>query len=301
MSFAIAPTDIDWFFTLKREALGSEVNFWTPTDWKLKCMSKGDPWYFMLKSPVRKIGGFGLFKEYKTMRTSEAWKTFGLSNGVYDLEELIKRTQSFAEKHVDGFSHSSDPVIGCIVLSDPMLFDDEDFFKPETYGYEFSKYIVKFKQYKDPEIPFSSGKKITADTFELRDPSSIGKKRVPVKDRVGQTGFRRSVLRAYRNRCAITKRHVAEVLEASHIQPYIDSGSNHIGNGLCLRADLHKLFDVGLIAVSEDNCLLVSEKLEVLSKGYGKLAGKKLNLPSNKNQWPSQEALKYHRDQIFIG
>src|SRR5258708_30247438 len=40
---------------------------------------------------------------------------------------------------------------------------------------------------------------------------------------------------------------VVELLEAAHIQPYVDERSNHPQNGLCLRVDLHRLFDEGQV------------------------------------------------------
>ena len=40
--FAIAPTDIDWFTFLRNESILHNVNFWTPTDWKIRKMSSGD-------------------------------------------------------------------------------------------------------------------------------------------------------------------------------------------------------------------------------------------------------------------
>ena len=41
--------------------MGRFVNFWTPTPWGVKGLRKGDRLYFMLKAPVRKIGGYGIF------------------------------------------------------------------------------------------------------------------------------------------------------------------------------------------------------------------------------------------------
>ena len=67
--FAIAPTDLNWFQQLRTEGVhGNVINFWTPTPWNISRLKKGDKLYFMLKSPIRKIGGFGKFVEYKNMK-----------------------------------------------------------------------------------------------------------------------------------------------------------------------------------------------------------------------------------------
>ena len=94
--FAMAPTDLDWFEQLQTGNPCDLVNFWTPTDWKVKGLSSGDRLYFMLKAPIRKIGGYGHFYQYHLMTTSDAWKEFGLGNGVYNLTELVERTQKYA-------------------------------------------------------------------------------------------------------------------------------------------------------------------------------------------------------------
>ena len=52
--FAVSPTDIDWFRFIRSEGITNNVNFWTPTDWKISRLSEGDRLYFMLKSPTRK-------------------------------------------------------------------------------------------------------------------------------------------------------------------------------------------------------------------------------------------------------
>ena len=302
MTFAIAPTDQDWFDTLERESLGVIVNFWTPNPWNIKGLVAGDLLYFMLKSPIRKIGGYGHFVEYQNMTASQSWKQYGMANGVYDLQELVDRTQAFAKKNSQSFSPSRDPVIGCIILSDPVVFEEQDYFEPSDYGFDFPKQVVKLKYYHDAkEIPHHQSSLNSSEAFELVSPEEGKKRRVPVKDRVGQPAFRRTVLRAYNNRCAVTRTKVVEVLQAAHIQPYTNERSNHITNGICLRADLHKLFDEGLITISDDYSIVASTRLTKVSKAYGNLHGREIRLPKNINDRPSILALRYHHSNIFIG
>ncbi|WP_188449915.1 HNH endonuclease [Sphingomonas psychrolutea] len=70
--------------------------------------------------------------------------------------------------------------------------------------------------------------------------------------RQGQRSFRNSLMAAYERRCAITACEIDEVLEAAHISPYMGEHTNHVTNGLLLRADMHTLFDCGLIKVDPD-------------------------------------------------
>ena len=76
------------------------------------------------------------------MSAAEAQRNWGLAIGVYDFSELVERTQKYAEKHTQSFSASGDPKIGCINLSDPIAFDEHEFFQSEDYGFSFAKQVV---------------------------------------------------------------------------------------------------------------------------------------------------------------
>lgn len=64
--------------------------------------------------------------------------------------------------------------------------------------------------------------------------------------RPGQFEFRDRVLAAY-GACAVTGCAISEALEAAHIVPFVDERSHRMENALCLRADIHALYDCGLI------------------------------------------------------
>ncbi len=112
--------------------------------------------------------------------------------------------------------------------------------------------------------------------------------------RQGQRDFRQALLEAYNGRCAISNSDVIEILEAAHIIPYLGPQTNHISNGLLLRADLHILFDLGMIAVdAQKMTVIVSSRLA--QTDYVLYDGVRLNLPTERDQWPSEEALAHHR------
>lgn len=111
--------------------------------------------------------------------------------------------------------------------------------------------------------------------------------------RQGQPAFRRALLQAYGGRCAITGCDVLQVLEAAHIVPYQGPATNHVTNGLLLRADLHTLFDLGLISICpESKSMVVSPALR--SMEYGVLHGQAVRLPSNPVDHPSEHVLRQH-------
>jgi putative restriction endonuclease len=131
---AIANTDLDWFELLSMEPPESKINFWTPTGWNVGKLEKGDRLYFLLKAPIRKIGGYGHYSYFEKMTPREAWDTFGKGNGVYDLTELVAKTSGYAAHHSTKFDPNEDREIGCIVLDRPVFFEEDGFFDPNDSG-----------------------------------------------------------------------------------------------------------------------------------------------------------------------
>ena len=87
--FAIANTDHGWFDFLKSRDTVDGINFWTPTSWSLKGLDEGSMFYFMLKSPIRKIGGGGVFREYRDFTVDEVWASYGLRNEFDNKKDFI--------------------------------------------------------------------------------------------------------------------------------------------------------------------------------------------------------------------
>lgn len=77
--------------------------------------------------------------------------------------------------------------------------------------------------------------------------------------RPGQTRFRNAILRAYSSRCLLTGETIEEVLEAAHIVPVEHRGADTEDNGLCLRVDVHRLFDSGGIRMAPDGQMTYSD------------------------------------------
>ena len=115
-----------------------------------------------------------------------------------------------------------------------------------------------------------------------------------IRIRRGQKKFRDALLAAYENRCVITGCDVKDVLEAAHITPYLGPDTNHVTNGLLLRADLHTLFDTNLLAVNPNtNEVLVAPSVK--DPVYRALQGEPLRAPKAGASSPSVAALRQHR------
>lgn len=135
------------------------------------------------------------------------------------------------------------------------------------------------------------------------DPAAVRDDRLKVIAQVhrrqGGPRFRRALLRAYGGRCAMTEYDAEPALEAAHIIPYRGPQTNHPANGLLLRADMHDLFDLGLVAV-ETATMRLRLADELAGTKYEQYDGKRLLLPDNDVIRPSVEALDMHRAQSAV-
>ncbi len=135
------------------------------------------------------------------------------------------------------------------------------------------------------------------------DPSAVRDDRLKVIAQVhrrqGGPRFRRALLRAYGGRCAMTEYDAEPALEAAHIIPYRGPQTNHPANGLLLRADMHDLFDLGLVAV-ETHTMRLRLAAELSGTKYEQYEGKRLLLPNDAAVKPSVEALELHWAQSAV-
>lgn len=112
-----------------------------------------------------------------------------------------------------------------------------------------------------------------------------------IVQRRGQPEFRAALIEAYQGRCAVTHYNAVSALEAAHIVPYWGPKTNHISNGLLLRADIHTLFDLDLIGIEPQSLrIAVAEQLQGTS--YGEISGRSLTVPINAALRASNEALQ---------
>ena len=96
--------------------------------------------------------------------------------------------------------------------------------------------------------------------------------------RPNQAAFRRAVRAAYGDRCAITGCDVVPALDAAHIADW--HLENDAGAGILLRADLHRLFECGLLVLDGTGTVVD------VPPYYRGLLGRRLRLPTNRLHWP---------------
>jgi hypothetical protein len=121
------------------------------------------------------------------------------------------------------------------------------------------------------------------------------KQLVAIRTRRGQADFRSRLYCAYSATCAISGSTVEPLLEAAHIVPHALETNYATSNGLLLRADIHTLFDLHLIAVDADGRVAVSRSLEWTE--YAQFRGRRLVTTSlDEAAQPAADQLKRHFD-----
>jgi putative restriction endonuclease len=136
---------------------------------------------------------------------------------------------------------------------------------------------------------------------------------VPARDRVSQItnralrdrNFRKNVLRAYGERCAITGLRLingggrAEV-EAAHIRSVEHNGPDIVSNGVALSGTAHWMFDRGIVGLADDLTILVSRQTNdrnavvTMINQTGRLIAP--DRPANR---PRTEFVAWHRENCF--
>jgi putative restriction endonuclease len=141
------------------------------------------------------------------------------------------------------------------------------------------------------------GDDLPTDPFDPKDVED-GRKTVltAIVRRQGQAAFRRSLIHAYGGRCAVTGCTVEPLLEAAHIRAYFGPETNHVTNGILLRADIHTLFDLGLIWIDEGMRVVAADRLT--GTDYAFLNGRKLMIPQEVACRPSGRAIGWHREIV---
>lgn len=310
MKFWIGVTDNSWFDFLSK-LVPDEVNFWQPGGTTaFKRLQPGELFLFKLRAPLNYIAGGGFFVSHSFLPLSLAWETFEQKNGTEDFEDFRSKIMHL-RRQSEGIE--PDPTIGCIILAKPFFFPRDEWIPaPENWR----PGIVQGKTY---DVSESVGASIWAmvqerlarykKQYELKE-DTIQKVAEEVAlygsdylthARLGQGAFRVVITDVYNRKCAITQERTLPVLEAAHIKPYAKSGPHKINNGLLLRSDLHKLFDLFYLTITPDFHVEVSKRIKEEYKNgreYYALHGKELNLPSNSEYLPSREYIEWHNQKF---
>ena len=130
-------------------------------------------------------------------------------------------------------------------------------------------------------------------------------RQVLTAQRIKQHFFRRAVLSSYRGRCCMSGISDSRLLIASHIVPWSQDKDNRLNpsNGLCLSALHDRAFDKGLMTLTDEFTILISEDLKRCDEAFVKevlmpLDGRPIEPPERFA--PKAEFVAWHRNSVFV-
>ncbi len=126
-----------------------------------------------------------------------------------------------------------------------------------------------------------------------------------VKTRVNQNDFRKRILASYNEKCSITGISITSLLVASHIIPWSKNTQERLNpkNGICLNSIHDRAFDKGLITITTDfkvklsDAILQKRKELNIQKYFIEYENQPIILPDR--FIPAVEFLEYHNRNIF--
>lgn len=302
----VANTDFAWYQFLRDRDL-DEVNFWFPSGAQLlKRILPGAPFFFKLKKPHYAVAGFGYFARSSTVPAWLAWESFEEKNGAADLVEFLARIERYQPRPAHLLP--GDQLVGCLMISEPVFFAEPDWIRQPA---DWAQHNVRGEYY---DLAKGEAKRVYDECLAIAlrkgfaspmaEPASKYGSQILIHPRLGQGTFRVAVTDAYSRSCAVTGEHSLPALEAAHIQPYSKDGTHQISNGLLLRSDIHRLFDLGYVTVTTEYCFEVSRRLrEDYSNGrsYYPLHGAPIQLPRRASERPDHNLLAWHGENLFRG
>lgn len=310
----IGLTDPDWYSFLRSRDKIDEVNFWQPHGQRsFRVLNQGDLFFFKLRAPLKAIAGFGFFHRFESLPAWLAWDCFGEMNGARTYEEMLDRICRLRGE--DASSRlSGDFNIGCIMLTAPVFFSSDEMVEPPSDWARSG--IQQGKRY---DLSAGEGQRIlqrclerataNARYWNVRPSSGLvaeashryGDPRM-VSPRLGQGLFSLEVRDAYHGACAVTGEHSSPVLEAAHILPYALGGEHRVNNGILLRRDVHRLFDLGYVTVTQDYRFRVGNRLRTEFRNgrfYYDLDNQPIHLPDSEALRPDRTHLEWHENTLF--
>ena len=172
-----------------------------------------------------------------------------------------------------------------------------------TKSYEVHKLVKKLSECPRPENynPFNKEQKVVKATREFA---------------LRTRAFRQAVIAAYDFKCSICEMKINSPdallweVEAAHIVPHRCRGRDDIWNGLALCHLHHWAFDVGWLTLLDDYTIAVSSRVHLLPSDFGRVGdyefirslwskNRRLLLPDKRGLHPHQNAIRWHRQNIF--
>ena len=223
---------------------------------------------------------------------------------IIQLAELINRTPSAVALKLVNFA-SLDPQLaarGIKGMGNTSALDREiwDQFHADWEGLATESENLR------QTLMLERGIETPVDTNPLAAPDFTGETRTTLHEqRIKQNFFRKAVLSSYRGRCCMSGLSEPRLLIASHIVPWSKDKANRLNpaNGLSLCAVHDRAFDLGLMTLSDEFCVILSSTLRrkddpFIQSVLTPLEGKPVDMPDRFP--PDLNFIRRHREEVFV-
>ena len=256
LQFRVGVTDRAWFEYFRQRPALIEMNFWCPGTLNTR-VEPGTVWVFLLKPNT--IAGCAVVEVAYSLPLWLAWDAFGAANGSDTRDEFYEKISGYRKSGT-----TLETEIGCIGLTSPSFFDQP---------FDFEPYQATWTNRSQPTKRYDTGspegvalwKQIQQRLKPLHaiSPGAAANSHAErlVRVRLGQGGFRTRVIESYLGGVQLRESAPCQPLKAAHIKPFTLVREHEVANGLLLRADIHKLFDLGYVTVRPDLKFQVSDAL----------------------------------------
>jgi putative restriction endonuclease len=157
----------------------------------------------------------------------------------------------------------------------------------ESWDDKSRTFLISFRE----DIPSSPNNESSDDLpFSLVSDKRVSKREIT--SRSGQQRFKFQVLKRYHPSCAVCGLDVITLLDAAHICPKLENGSDDPRNGLVLCANHHRAFDVGLFAIEPNKQMICYSSAGPSKTELGITFDSLTHLPKQ----PHRDALVWHWD-----
>jgi putative restriction endonuclease len=231
-------------------------------------------------------------------------RIYGRNQEIIKLAKIIGRTADAVAMKMLNIA-SIDPAItstGRVGLGNASALDREVW---NEFHSDWERLAVECQLLRQ-QLDKNATENLETESDELVPEDFTGETRqVIIEQRIKQSFFRRAVLSSYQGRCCMSGLSEPRLLIASHIVPWSKDKANRLNpsNGLCLSAIHDRAFDKGLITLSDNLEIIVSEVLKLRDEPFIKevllpLDGHQIELPER--FLPSIAFVSRHRTSLFV-
>lgn len=156
-------------------------------------------------------------------------------------------------------------------VDNPSLTEINDAWGFSTLAIDTKRAVAKATWQNDPpNSDYDGDGKATVSNTSLIEDLEFEK---VIRRRRRQAKLREDLLGAKIKCCELSKETALFALDAAHIIEVKNAGGYTAANGLLLRADIHRLFDRGILKIHNDGSLSLSEELSKDSRYRQEMAG----------------------------